>query len=99
MLYNLEKELRTFKKEKVKRVFNEYGIIISIQDGVALATGLKKVGLSEIVQFQSGINGMVSTLERDITRISLMGPDSAVQPGDTVYRLKNLLKYLLEMAY
>ncbi len=37
---------------------------------------------------------MVSTLERDITRICLMGSDSAVKPGDTVFRLEKNIEII-----
>jgi len=88
----LDKNLEKFVKQKKQNSFREYGIVVSIQDGIAVVTGLKNAGISETVAFTSGITGMVSTLERDITRICLMGPDSSVKPGDLVYTLKKFIE-------
>jgi len=79
-------------KENRKITFKEFGIVLSIQDGVAIATGLRNVGLTEVVKFQRGINGMVATLEKDITRICLMGPDTKVKPGDIIHRMKTFIE-------
>jgi len=88
----LGSEILRIKKVKKTTRFKEYGIVITIQDGIAVVTGLKNVGLTETVRFTNGILAMVSTLERDIVRLCLMGPDRAVQPGDTVYRLKKFIE-------
>jgi len=69
----------------------EYGTVLSIQDGIVLATGLKKVGTSEMVKFKSGVLGMVYTLERDHVRICLMGAETKVRPGSTISRLHKFI--------
>lgn len=88
----MEREISTFAKKKSVKLFQEYGIVVSVQDGVAVVTGLRKVGSSETVKFSKGISGMVQTLERDVTRICLMGSDSAVKPGDIVFRLRKFVE-------
>jgi F-type H+-transporting ATPase subunit alpha len=88
----LERAIKKYVKAKKILSFNEYGVVLSVQDGVALATGLKSVGISEIVKFRGGVNGQVSTLERDVTRICLMGPDKLVKPGVTVHRLRKFIQ-------
>jgi F0F1-type ATP synthase alpha subunit len=35
------------------------GIVTSIKDGVAIVDGLNNVGMSELVEFDSGVKGMV----------------------------------------
>jgi len=88
----MDREITTFAKKKNVKLFKEYGIVVSVQDGVAVVTGLRKVGSSETVRFSKGISGVVQTLERDVTRICLMGPDSAVKPGDIVFRLRKFVE-------
>ncbi len=95
----IESQLLKLKATKIKRKYEEFGLVISVQDGVAIVSGLKNTGLTETVQFRKGTLGMVSTLERDITRICLMGPDSSVKPGDTVFRLEKNIEIIQDKAY
>jgi len=88
---NMEALLKGYKERKKKKAFRQYGIVLSVQDGIVLGTGLKKVGASEVVKFKSGIQGMVSTLEREHVRICLMGPETKVRPGSTISRLHKFI--------
>jgi len=71
--------------------FKKYGIVLNVQDGIVLATGLKTVGLTEVVTIKKKIKGMVSTLERDYVRICLMGSEKEIQPGDVISRTERYI--------
>jgi len=83
--------LKKYLKKKKKFSFKRYGVVLNVQDGIVLASGLEKVGLTEVVSFRNGIKGMVSTLERDCARICLMGPETQIKPGDIISRTKRYI--------
>ncbi len=60
------------------------GIVMSIKDGVAIAEGLHNVGMAELVEFDSGVSGIVLNLERDQVGIVVLGADSKIKEGDIV---------------
>lgn len=65
---------------------SEVGTVISIGDGIARAYGLDQVMAGELVEFKSGIMGLVLNLEEDNVGIALFGEDTEVQEGDIVKR-------------
>jgi len=65
---------------------SEVGTVISIGDGIARAYGLDQAMSGELVEFQSGIMGLVLNLEEDNVGIALFGEDTQVQEGDIVKR-------------
>jgi len=66
--------------------FDDYGLVISIGDGVAKVTGLNNVLAGEKVYFQNDVAGIALNLERDLVGIALFGNDSQVNEGDIVKR-------------
>lgn len=67
-------------------VTSEVGTIISVGDGIARAYGLDEVMAGELVEFQSGILGLVLNLEEDNVGVAIFGEDTGVREGDTVKR-------------
>lgn len=65
---------------------SEVGTVISIGDGIARAYGLDQAMAGELVEFKSGIMGLVLNLEEDNVGIALFGEDTEVQEGDIVKR-------------
>ncbi|MEK6224309.1 MAG: F0F1 ATP synthase subunit alpha [Thermodesulfobacteriales bacterium] len=65
---------------------SEVGTVISIGDGIARAYGLDQAMSGELVEFQSGVMGLVLNLEEDNVGIALFGEDTQVQEGDIVKR-------------
>jgi len=65
---------------------SEVGTIISVGDGVARAYGLDQVMAGELVEFQSGVMGLVLNLEEDNVGIAIFGEDTKVSEGDIVKR-------------
>lgn len=64
----------------------EVGTVISVGDGIARAYGLDQAMAGELVEFQSGLMGLVLNLEEDNVGIAIFGEDKHVQEGDTVKR-------------
>ena len=65
---------------------SEVGTVISVGDGIARAYGLDQAMSGELVEFKSGIMGLVLNLEEDNVGIALFGEDTEVQEGDIVKR-------------
>ncbi len=65
---------------------SEVGTVISVGDGIARAYGLDQAMAGELVEFKSGIMGLVLNLEEDNVGIALFGEDTEVQEGDIVKR-------------
>ncbi|QCZ36670.1 F0F1 ATP synthase subunit alpha [Mycoplasma nasistruthionis] len=65
---------------------SEIGQVISIGDGIAVASGLQKVLNSEIVVFENGVYGLALNLEEETVGIALFGDANSVSEGDTVKR-------------
>ena len=71
-----------------KAVAEEVGTVSSVGDGVATVSGLGRVSYGEIVQFASGVRGMVQGIRRDEVGCILFGDESAVSEGSSVRRTK-----------
>lgn len=65
---------------------SEVGTVISIGDGIARAYGLDQAMAGELVEFASGVMGLVLNLEEDNVGIALFGEDTEVREGDMVKR-------------
>jgi len=65
---------------------SEVGTVISVGDGIARSYGLDRAMAGELVEFESGIMGLVLNLEEDNVGIALFGGDQEVQEGDMVKR-------------
>lgn len=65
---------------------SEVGTVISVGDGIARAYGLDQAMAGELVEFASGVMGLVLNLEEDNVGIALFGEDKEVQEGDLVKR-------------
>ena len=64
----------------------EIGTVISVGDGIATIHGLDHVMYGEIVQFDSGIKGMVQDIKRSTVGCILFGLDSEIHAGSRVKR-------------
>ncbi len=69
----------------------EVGQVINVGDGIAKIYGLTNVQSGEVVEFESGVKGLVLNLENDSVGAVIMGDDNQVQQGDKVKRTKEVL--------
>jgi len=65
---------------------SEVGTVLSVGDGIVRAYGLDQVKAGELVEFKSGLSGLVLNLEEDNVGIALFGEDTEVAQGDLVKR-------------
>ena len=70
----------------------EVGYVITVGDGIAKVYGIDNVQAGEMVEFDSGVKGMVLNLESDMVGVVIMGDDSTVRQGDKVTRTGEILQ-------
>lgn len=66
--------------------FEEIGKVLQVSDGVARIYGLNNAEASELLEFESGVMGVVMNLELDNVGAVLLGPTDEVKEGMTVKR-------------
>ncbi len=84
-------EITAIIKEKIENWnastdIREEGQVISVGDGIARIYGLDKAVAGELLEFESGVKGLVLNLEYDNIGCVLMGSDTLVKEGEKVYR-------------
>ena len=66
--------------------FEEIGKVLQVSDGVARMYGLTNAEARELLEFESGVMGVVMNLEQDNVGAVLLGPTDEVKEGMTVRR-------------
>ena len=66
--------------------FEEIGKVLQVSDGVARLYGLTNAEAGELLEFESGVMGVVMNLEQDNVGAVLLGPTDEVKEGMTVRR-------------
>jgi len=83
----LKQQLEGFKTEAE---LEEVGTVLQVGDGIARIYGLSNVEANEMIEFDSGVKGIVLNLEEDNVGAVLLGPSSLIKEGDTVKRLQKI---------
>ena len=83
----LKKQLEGFK---YALEFEEVGTVLQVGDGIARVYGLSNVQSNEMVEFDSGIMGIVLNLEEDNVGCVLLGSSEKIKEGDQVKRTKRI---------
>ncbi|MBL7983761.1 MAG: F0F1 ATP synthase subunit alpha [Flavobacteriales bacterium] len=83
----LKQELAGFRTEAE---LEEVGTVLQVGDGIARIYGLGGVQSGELVEFTSGLRGIVLNLEEDNVGAVLLGPSVGIKEGDTVKRTKRI---------
>ncbi|RKD92554.1 F0F1 ATP synthase subunit alpha [Mangrovibacterium diazotrophicum] len=83
----LKQQLEGFKSEAE---LEEVGTVLTVGDGIARIYGLSNVESNEMIEFDSGIKGIVLNLEEDNVGAVLLGPSEKIKEGDTVKRLQQI---------
>ena len=81
----IKEEIADFE---VKLEVNEGGSVISIHDGIVNCFGLEKVMYGELVQFETGVKGIVQNITKDYVGVVLLGSDHGLFEGSKVVRSK-----------
>ena len=64
----------------------EVGTVLQVGDGIARAYGMENAQSGELVEFETGLRGIVLNLEEDNVGIVLLGPAEGIKEGSTVKR-------------
>ena len=83
----LRQQLSGFKSESE---LEEVGTVLQVGDGIARVYGLTKVQSGELVEFVSGLQGIVLNLEEDNVGVVLLGQSDNIKEGDTVKRTSKI---------
>ena len=68
----------------------EVGTVLTVGDGIARVYGLNNAQSGELVEFDSGDQGIVQNLEEDNVGVVMLGEITTVNEGDTVKRTKRI---------
>lgn len=64
----------------------ETGTVLKVGDGVARVYGLERAQAGELVEFSTGVKGLILNLDEDSVGIAIMGLDTEIREGDRVKR-------------
>ena len=64
----------------------EEGTVLEVGDGIATIYGLDRAVYGELVEFDTGVRGMVMDLSRDTVGCVLLGAETGLREGSTVCR-------------
>jgi F-type H+-transporting ATPase subunit alpha len=70
----------------------EAGTVITVGDGIARVYGLQKAMSGELLEFASGVKGMVLNLEEDNIGCVILGPYTDIHEGDQVRRTGRIME-------
>jgi len=79
----LRQQLAGFKSEAE---LEEVGTVLQVGDGIARIYGLSEVQSGELIEFESGLQGIVLNLEQDNVGAVLLGSSTGIKEGDVVKR-------------
>ena len=83
----LRQQLAGFKSESD---LQEVGTVLQVGDGIARVYGLTNVQSGELIEFESGLQGIVLNLEEDNIGAVLLGPSKGIKEGDVVKRTNRI---------
>ena len=83
----LKQQLSGFES---KASLDEVGTVLTVGDGIANIYGLANAQYGELVQFESGLEGIVLNLEEDNVGVVLLGPANEIKEGSTVKRTQRI---------
>ena len=83
----LKKQIEGFKSDVE---FEEVGSVLQVGDGIARIYGLNNVQANELIEFDSGVMGIVLNLEEDNVGAVLLGSSELIKEGDSVKRTNRI---------
>ncbi len=81
----LKSEIEDFDR---KSAMQETGTVVTIGDGIASVYGIENAMYGELVEFETGVRGIVQNLETKTIGVVLLGSDHGITEGTTVIRTK-----------
>jgi F-type H+-transporting ATPase subunit alpha len=83
----LQKEIEGYKADSG---MESIGTVLSVGDGIARVYGLDDVMAGELVQFNTGVQGIALNLEESNVGVVICGDSKGIKEGETVKRLKKI---------
>lgn len=83
----LRQQLSGFKSEAE---LEEVGTVLEVGDGIARIYGLSKVQSGELIEFETGVQGIVLNLEEDNVGAVLLGSSENIKEGSGCKRTKRI---------
>ncbi len=83
----LKRQLESFR---TGADLEEVGTVLQVGDGIARIYGLSNVESNEMIEFESGVKGIVLNLEEDNVGAVLLGASEKIKEGDTVKRMNRI---------
>jgi F-type H+-transporting ATPase subunit alpha len=74
---------------------DEIGTVLQVGDGIARIYGMSNVFSNELIEFDSGVRGIVLNLEEDNVGAVLLGASDKIKEGDTVKRTDRIASILV----
>lgn len=81
----LKSEIEDFDR---KNCVQETGTVIRVGDGIATVYGMEQAMYGELVEFDTGVRGIVQNLEFKTVSVVLLGSDYGIKEGSQVVRTK-----------
>ncbi len=81
---SLKEKIQDFSPEE--QGSRESGRVVQVGDGIATIQGLDRAVYGELVEFDTGVKGMVMDLSRETVGCVLLGPETGLHEGSTVTR-------------
>ncbi len=78
-----------------KAQLDEIGTVLQVGDGIARVYGMSNVCSNELIEFDSGVRGIVMNLEEDNVGAVLLGDTDKIKEGDTVKRTGRIASILV----
>ncbi len=78
-----------------KAQLDEIGTVLQVGDGIARVYGMSNVCSNELIEFDSGVRGIVMNLEEDNIGAVLLGDTDKIKEGDTVKRTGRIASILV----
>jgi F-type H+-transporting ATPase subunit alpha len=72
--------------------YEDVGTVQQVGNGVARISGMPHIGTDQLVQFPSGLEGMVLNLDHDWIDVILLGSDEGISGGDLVTTKGKMLR-------
>lgn len=88
IISNLEAKIKSYDDKLDQQ---EVGKVLTVGDGVVIASGLDAAFNYELVEFESGVQGMVLNLSDDSVGIVLLGDETSIIQGESVKRTGNII--------
>jgi F-type H+/Na+-transporting ATPase subunit alpha len=74
---------------------DEVGTVLQVGDGIARIYGMSNVCSNELIEFDSGVRGIVLNLEEDNVGTVLLGDTDRIKEGDSVKRTGRIASILV----